>query len=61
MGNIPLAGTLLLVMFLVSGVVKVSSLGMNDAGRLNKAAGLPHGAAAKLVFIAGLWELGSPA
>lgn len=57
--NVSVAGTLMLIMFLVSGSRKVSSLGMNDAGRLGKAIGMQCNAAGKLVLLAGLWELAS--
>ena len=55
--SIEAVATLLVAMFVVSGATKVLTFGASEAGRFAERTGVALASAARIVFLAGVWEL----
>ena len=55
--SLKLAATGMVLMFVISGLMKVRSFGMNEAERFSLKTGFPKTSSSRLVFLAGLIEL----
>ena len=57
--SIKIVSSFLILMFIISGIGKIITLGKNDSKRLAKKIKINLFYSQILVFLAGLWELGS--
>lgn len=59
--RVDVAATLLVLMFILSGVTKVLSFGASEAPRFAAKTGLDERLSGRIVFVAGVWELAASA
>ncbi len=55
--SVKITSSLLILMFIISGISKITSFGANESKRLSKKINIPKNYSQSIVFLAGIWEL----
>ena len=55
--SVKITSSLLILMFIISGISKITTFGANESKRLSKKINIPKNYSQLIVFLAGIWEI----